>query len=98
MKPTVLLLLLILTSPAAQPAPPPFNPSGQPNRDRPGPWDNDVLVYVTRTNGALEKLATFPRAGVSTVTRLHDGRLAAAHQHFPADNDADFDKVAVRFS
>jgi hypothetical protein len=32
------------------------------------------------------------------VARLKDGRLIAAHQHFPADNDADFDKVAVHFS
>ena len=98
MKPFVLLLVVVLNSLAAQPGPPPFTESGRPNRERPGPWDNDVLVYVARANGAVEKLATFPRAGVSTVTRLADGRLAAAHQHFPADNDADFDKVAVRFS
>ena len=32
------------------------------------------------------------------MARLKDGRLVAAHQHFPADNDADFDKVAVHFS
>ena len=78
--------------------PPPFNPQGRSNRDRPGPWDNDVLVYRISPDGRTEKLATFPRAGVSTVARLKDGRLIAAHQHFPADNDADFDKVAVHFS
>ena len=82
----------------AQNEPPPFNPQGQPNRQRPGPWDNDVLVYRASADGNVEKLATFPRAGVPTVARLKDGRLAAAHQHFPADNDADFDKVAVHFS
>ena len=95
-----LCTLGLLGSPSllAQNEPPPFNPQGQPNRNRPGPWDNDVLVYRTDTGGKVEKLATFPRAGVPTVARLKDGRLAAAHQHFPADNDADFDKVAVHFS
>jgi len=76
----------------------PFDPQGRPNRNQPGPWDNDVLVYRVSAEGAGEQLATFPRAGVPTLARLADGRLVAAHQHFPADNDADFDKVAVRFS
>ena len=76
----------------------PFNPQGRPNRDRPGPWDNDVLVYRISPDGQTEKLATFPRAGVPTVARLNDGRLIAAHQHFPADNDEDFDTVAMHFS
>ncbi len=82
----------------AQGEPAPRNPQGQPNWNRPGPWDNDVLVYGPGKEGGLEKWATFPRAGVPTVARLKDGRLVAAHQHFPADKDADFDKVAVRFS
>ena len=73
-------------------------PRPAPDRNRPGPWDNDVLVYRLGHDGTPEKLATFERAGVPTVARLKDGRLIAAHQHFPADNDADFDKVAVRFS
>lgn len=73
-------------------------PIRMPDRNRPGPWNNDVLVYRLGTNGTPEKLATFPRAGVPTVARLKDGRLIAAHQHFPENNDADFDKVAVRFS
>jgi hypothetical protein len=77
----------------AQPDGPP-----RPNRNRPGPWDNDVLVYRMREDGSSERLATFERAGVPTMTRLKDDRLIAAHQHFPEDNDADFDKVAVRFS
>lgn len=96
----VLLGLFLACAPGlqAQNEPPPFNPAGQPNRQRPGPWDNDVLVYRGGADGAVERLATFPRAGVPTVARLKDGRLAAAHQHFPADNDADFDKVAVHFS
>jgi hypothetical protein len=76
----------------------PFTPQGRPNRDQPGPWNNDVLVYRVAADGRADPLATFDRAGVSTLARLADGRLVAAHQHFPADNDADFDKVAVHFS
>ena len=80
----------------AQDEPPPFTPQTQ--RNQPGPWDNDVIVYRTDAGGKVEKLATFPRAGVPTLARLQDGRLVAAHQHFPANNELDFDKVAVRFS
>jgi hypothetical protein len=90
LKPLLFLAFACLNSLAAENRP-------KPDRNRPGPWDNDILIYRVGTNGS-EKLATFPRAGVSTLARLKDGRLAAAHQHFPADNDADFDKVAVRFS
>src|SRR6185436_9656887 len=83
---------------AAENEPPPFNPQGRPNRDRPGPWNNDVLIYRAGKDGTVEKLATFSRAGVPTLARLKDDRLVAAHQHFPAENDADFDRVAVHFS
>ncbi|MGV3756999.1 MAG: hypothetical protein ACO1QS_16580, partial [Verrucomicrobiota bacterium] len=48
--------------------------------------------------GKAEKPATFERAGVPTVARMKDGRLIAAHQYFPADDRANFDKVAVHFS
>ncbi len=63
----------------------------------PGPWDNDVLVYRVGSDGRTQKLASFERAGVPTVARMNDGRLIAAHQHSP-ENEAEFDKVAVRFS
>lgn len=72
--------------------------SKRPGPEQPGPWDNDVLVYRVTASGAASKVATFERAGVPTVARMGDGRLIAAHQHFPADRDGDFDKVAVRFS
>jgi hypothetical protein len=77
-----------------------FSAPAQPNRPPPrgGPWNHDVLVYRVAANGTVERLATFERAGVPTVARLADARLLAAHQHFPADNPADFDTVAVRFS
>ena len=65
---------------------------------RAGPWDQDVNVYRVATNGVAVHLGTFERAGVPTVTKFADGRLIAAHQYFPENNQADFDKVAVRFS
>lgn len=91
--------ILVAAAPAthAQPARP-GPPSASEQRSRPGPWDQDVLVYRIATNNAVEQLAKFERAGVATVTRLKDGRLLAAHQHFPENNDTDFDKVAVHFS
>ena len=49
-------------------------------------------------DGEAEQIGTFERAGVPTLARLADGRLIAAHQHFPADFGADFDKVAIRIS
>ena len=87
-------LLMTLAVAAQQP----FDPQGRPNRNQPGPWYNDVLVYRVGTGCAGERVATFPRAGVPTAARLADGRIIAAHQHFPDDSDADFDKVAVHFS
>jgi DNA-binding beta-propeller fold protein YncE len=66
--------------------------------NQPGPWDNDVIVYRSPSNGNAEKLATFERAGVPTVARLKDGRLIVAHQHFPENDRENFDKVAVHFS
>jgi hypothetical protein len=66
--------------------------------DRPGPWDNDVLVFRAPAKGAAQKLATFERAGVPTLARLQDGRILAAYQHFPEDDQRNFDRVAVRFS
>ncbi|MEK7674522.1 MAG: hypothetical protein AAB676_01640 [Verrucomicrobiota bacterium] len=98
MKTLHLLALAALAFPAAAPEAPPFNPQGRPNRNRPGPWDNDVLVYRLAADGGPEKLATFERAGVPTVARLKDGRFIAAFQHFPAGDDRNFDRVAVRFS
>jgi hypothetical protein len=70
----------------------------RPRAGQPGPWDNDILVFHVDRAGRASRLATFERAGVSTLARMRDGRLIAAHQHFPADSDADFDKVAVHFS
>jgi hypothetical protein len=87
-------------------AQPQFNPnpapqagpgSTSPRAGQPGPWDQDVLVYRLGP-GQQQPLATFGRAGVPTLARLPDGRLIAAFQHFPADDDRNFDRVAVSFS
>ena len=69
-----------------------------PRPDQPGPWDNDLIVYRVSSNLDVTKVTTFPRAGVPTVARMKDGKLIAAHQHFPENDEENFDKVAVRFS
>jgi hypothetical protein len=73
-------------------------PANDARAGRPGPSNNDVGVYRVEADGKVTQVHTFERAGVPTIARLADGRLIAAHQHFPADSDADFDKVAVHFS
>lgn len=95
----VAMLIALSSAAVAQPsAPVPFSAPGQVNHNRPGPWDNDVLVCRVATNGAPEKLATFERAGVPTLARLKDGRILAAFQHFPSNDERNFDRVAVRFT
>jgi hypothetical protein len=99
-----LLLAIGITAPfparAQEPGqpPPPFPNNGRPRNNPNGPWNNDVLVYRVSASGTVEKAATFERAGVPTIARLKDGRLIAAHQHFPENDAANFDKVAVHFS
>lgn len=77
-----------------------FGQSGgqPPQQNQPGPWDQDVYVYRVASGRESEKLATFDRAGVPTIAKLKDGRLMAAFQNFPADDNRNFDRVAVRFS
>ena len=97
-----LLSLVILASIAPaqdNPRTPRFSgPAAEARAGRPGPWDRDVIVYRVAPDAKVERVTTFERAGVPTIARLADGRLIAAHQHFPADFGADFDKVAVHFS
>ncbi len=63
-----------------------------------GPWNRDVAVYRVDSEGVVQKVTSFERAGVPTIARMNDGRLALAHQHFPENDQVNFDKVAVRFS
>jgi hypothetical protein len=62
------------------------------------PWQNDLQVYRTDAGGKIALMHTFKRAGVPTMTRLKDGRIIAAFQHFPKDDEQNFDRVAVSFS
>lgn len=78
--------------------PGPHGVGGAPGPRGDGPWNRDVIVYRVDRDGAVHKAAVFERAGVPTVARMKDGRLVAAHQHFPENEPASFDKVAVRFS
>ncbi|PHX84583.1 MAG: hypothetical protein CK538_11255 [Opitutia bacterium] len=85
--------------PPALQAPNNFNPQLPPqNFNADGPWNRDVIAYRVSASGAVEKAATFERAGVPTIARFKDGRLIVAHQHFPENDAASFDKVAVHFS
>jgi hypothetical protein len=93
-----LILCLFLAGMIAAAQEPNLDSSRKPRRTGPGPWDQDVAVHRVAPGGVAERLAVFERAGVATIARLNDGRIIAAHQHFPADSDADFDKVAVHFS
>jgi hypothetical protein len=98
MKRSLFFAVWVLPMAVAQNEPAPFNQAGRPNRSQHGPWENDITVYRVAPGASPEILATFPRAGVSTATRLSDGQIVVAHQYFPAENDSDFDKVAVHFS
>lgn len=87
------------TNDEGPPASPDFLPALPVNQGQgDGPWNRDVIVYRVTRGGAVEKTAVFERAGVPTIARMKDGRLIAAHQHFPENDPANFDKVAVRFS
>lgn len=63
-----------------------------------GPWSLD-LKYALSTDGeTFGEAETFvERAGVPSVIEDEDGRLIAAFQWFPQDNDA-WDRVAVSIS
>lgn len=63
------------------------------------PWTHDVAVMTLDGSGATRTVATFPRAGVSTLARQPDGRVVVAYQYFPEGRaHADFDRIAVRVS
>lgn len=74
----------------------PMAPAGDARAD--GPWNRDVIAYRVDRRGEVARAAVFERAGVPTIARMKDGRLIVAHQHFPENDPANFDKVAVRFS
>ena len=84
-----------LQQPPQPPSPPPPGGVGQQHH---GPWNNDIHVSRVSGNDTREELAVFSRAGVASNIKLSDGRLLAAHQHFPDNDEKNFDRVAVHFS
>lgn len=63
-----------------------------------GPWTRDLGMATSEDGTTFTGAKTFvERAGVPSVIRAADGRLVAAFQWFPQDDEA-FDKVAVAFS
>ncbi len=79
--------------------PPMPRPEGGPSDPRAdGPWNRDVIVYRAGPDGKVERADTFERAGVPTIARLKGDRIIVAHQHFPENDVANFDKVAARIS
>ncbi|HEY6167191.1 MAG TPA: exo-alpha-sialidase, partial [Verrucomicrobiae bacterium] len=62
------------------------------------PSSRDVIAYRVSSAGAVEKLTTFTGGGAPTVARLKDGRIIAAHQHFPQDGRVNHEQIGVRFS
>lgn len=69
-----------------------------PRQNQNGPWTRDVVVYRSGADGRATKTHAFERAGVPTMARLKDGRVMAAFQYFPKDDQRHFDRVAVSFS
>lgn len=92
------LILAVATTLEAL-APPLLRAQGAPRPGiDPGPWDNDVHLYRAWPDGTGSRIAVFERSGVPSLVLLVDGRRMAAHQWFPENDAAAFDKVAVRFS
>ena len=95
-----------LPNPLVLPLPFPFGPAPmegrqalpRPRQNQNGPWLRDVDVYRITTDGKSTRAHTFERAGVPTMAQLKDGRVIAAFQYFPKDDERSFDRVAVSFS
>lgn len=62
---------------------------------QPGPWDNDLILRVSRNGRPFGPESTFVvSAGVPNLLRMATGRLYAAFQWFPQEREA-FDRVAI---
>ena len=74
------------------PRPPRPSPGG-------GPWERDLLIAASEDGTAFAAAETFVEGGgVPSVIKDAKGRLIAAFQHFPANDPAHFDRVAVKVS
>lgn len=76
----------------------PAQPTRMNGEGQRGPWQNDLLVQRASVDGIVSLAHTFERAGVPTMARLKDGRILATFQHFPKDDERNFDRVAVSAS
>ena len=76
-----------------------MTPAQQRAQNPKGPWLND-LVIARSTDGVSfgDSFTIVEEAGVPSMTRGTDGTLYLAFQWFPSDDDASFDKVAVKTS
>ena len=59
---------------------------------------NSLCVERMSNDGTIARLDTLAGADTSSVARMNDGRLLLAYQGFPADDKAEFNRTAVRFS
>jgi hypothetical protein len=73
--------------------------SGQAPPDRPGPWDNDIVILESEDGFRFERKRTLVEGGgVASLILDAKGRLVAAFQWFPAGRPEAFDRVAVSIS
>lgn len=64
-----------------------------------GPWNNDLKLRLSDDKKPFGVETTFVRAaGVPSLTRTGNGRLLAAFQWFPFDNQTAWDRVALSWS
>ncbi len=64
-----------------------------------GPWNNDLKLRLSDDKKPFGSEGTFVRAaGVPSLTRTSKGRLLAAFQWFPSDNQTAWDRVALSWS
>lgn len=76
-----------------------MTPAEQRAQNPKGPWLNN-LVIARGADGVTfsDPTTVVEEAGVPSMTRGTDGTLYLAFQWFPSDDDASFDKVAVKTS
>lgn len=94
------LISLSLTTPcAAERDPDERSHPRPPPQQQVGPWNRDLLLFVSADGQAFRSRGVFvERGGVPTAVATSDGQLVAAFQWFPFDRIEAFDRIAVCFS
>lgn len=76
-----------------------MTPAEQRAQNPKGPWANDLVIARSTDGVTFTGTSTVvEEAGVPSMTRGTDGTLYLAFQWFPSDDDAAFDKVAIKKS